>query len=94
MTLSLLLQVGYIVMIDVSTGLRTNLLRMKDAKVVGVYHPLIDEKLVQISHGYDYLLKHLLFRYVENGSVVIGCVSCNNVFKVIPTARYCCAYIL
>ncbi|PON34893.1 Glycerophosphoryl diester phosphodiesterase [Parasponia andersonii] len=43
--------VGYIVMIDPSTGLRTNLLRMKGADVVGVYHPLIDEKLVRILHG-------------------------------------------
>ncbi|KAL6210178.1 hypothetical protein ACLB2K_021115 [Fragaria x ananassa] len=44
-------QVGYIVMIDHSTGVRTNLLRMRDARVVGVYHPLIDEKLVRILHG-------------------------------------------
>ncbi|PRQ22379.1 putative glycerophosphodiester phosphodiesterase [Rosa chinensis] len=43
--------VGYIVMIDQSTGARTNLLRMRDARVVGVYHPLIDEKLVRILHG-------------------------------------------
>ena len=43
-------QVGYIVMLDPSTGLRTNLLRMRDAAVVGVYHPLIDEKLVQVLH--------------------------------------------
>ncbi|XP_060971507.1 glycerophosphodiester phosphodiesterase GDPD4 isoform X2 [Cannabis sativa] len=43
--------VGYIVMIEPSTGLRTNLLRMKDADVVGVYHPLIDKKLVRIVHG-------------------------------------------
>ncbi|GMN56473.1 hypothetical protein TIFTF001_025589 [Ficus carica] len=43
--------VGYIVMIDPTTGLRTNLLRMKGAAVVGVYHPLIDEKLVRILHG-------------------------------------------
>ncbi|KAL5538977.1 hypothetical protein UlMin_043315 [Ulmus minor] len=46
-----MVQVGYIVMIDPSTGLRTNLLRMKGADVVGVYHPLIDEKLVRIVHG-------------------------------------------
>ncbi|XP_077224680.1 PLC-like phosphodiesterases superfamily protein isoform X3 [Tasmannia lanceolata] len=43
--------VGYIVMKDPSTGERTNLLRMKDAKVAGVYHPLVDEKLVRILHG-------------------------------------------
>ncbi|CBI17004.3 hypothetical protein VitviT2T_029251 [Vitis vinifera] len=43
--------VGYIVMKDPSTGARTNLLRMKAAGIVGVYHPLIDEKLVRILHG-------------------------------------------
>lgn len=42
--------VGYIVMKDPSTGARTNLLRMKAAGIVGVYHPLIDEKLVRILH--------------------------------------------
>uniref|UniRef100_A0A1J3EJN1 glycerophosphodiester phosphodiesterase n=1 Tax=Noccaea caerulescens TaxID=107243 RepID=A0A1J3EJN1_NOCCA len=40
--------VGYIVMVDPSTGVRNNLLRMKGAKVMGVYHPLIDESLVRI----------------------------------------------
>lgn len=35
-------------MVDPSTGVRNNLLRMKGAKVVGVYHPLIDESLVGI----------------------------------------------
>lgn len=43
--------VGYIVMMDPSTGARTNLLRMRDAGVVGIYHPLIDEKVVKILHG-------------------------------------------
>lgn len=43
--------VGYVVMNDPSTGARTNLLRMKGAAVVGVYHPLIDEKLVNTLHG-------------------------------------------
>ncbi|KAG6659145.1 hypothetical protein I3843_03G011900 [Carya illinoinensis] len=43
--------VGYIVMKDPSTGARTNLLRMRGAGVVGVYHPLVDEKLVKILHG-------------------------------------------
>ncbi|XP_062152589.1 glycerophosphodiester phosphodiesterase GDPD4 [Alnus glutinosa] len=43
--------VGYIVMKDPSTGARTNLLRMKGAGVVGVYHPLIDEMLLKILHG-------------------------------------------
>ncbi|XP_019093747.1 PREDICTED: glycerophosphodiester phosphodiesterase GDPD4-like isoform X2 [Camelina sativa] len=40
--------VGYIVMVDHSTGVRSNLLRMKGARVVGVYHPLIDEELVRV----------------------------------------------
>lgn len=35
-------------MVDPSTGVRNNLLRMKGAGVVGVYHPLIDEKLVRV----------------------------------------------
>ncbi|KAL0326449.1 UNVERIFIED_CONTAM: Glycerophosphodiester phosphodiesterase GDPD4 [Sesamum radiatum] len=43
--------VGYIVMMDPSTGTRTKLLRMRGAGVVGVYHPLIDEELVRILHG-------------------------------------------
>ncbi|KAK9110847.1 hypothetical protein Sjap_018907 [Stephania japonica] len=43
--------VGYIVMNDPSTGARSSLLRMRGASVVGVYHPLIDENLVRISHG-------------------------------------------
>lgn len=42
--------VGYIFMMDPSTGERSNLLRMKGAQVVGAYHPLIDEKLVRILH--------------------------------------------
>lgn len=43
--------VGYIVMMDPATGVRTNLLRMRGAGVVGVYHPLIDKNLVKILHG-------------------------------------------
>lgn len=54
------LQVGYIVMKDPSTGARSNLLRMRGAVVVGVYHPLIDEKLMEILHGYKSLLVLLL----------------------------------
>ncbi|XP_050215111.1 glycerophosphodiester phosphodiesterase GDPD4 isoform X2 [Mercurialis annua] len=42
---------GYIVMVDPKTGNRMNLLRMKKAEAVGVYHPLIDEKVVRILHG-------------------------------------------
>ncbi|XP_038890900.1 glycerophosphodiester phosphodiesterase GDPD4 isoform X6 [Benincasa hispida] len=47
------IKVGYIVMMDPTTGERTNLLRMKAAKVVGVYHPLIDENLMRILHRRD-----------------------------------------
>jgi len=44
------MQVGYIVMREPSTGARSKLLRMKGAEVVGVYHPLIDEKLMKVLH--------------------------------------------
>ncbi|KAL6218931.1 hypothetical protein ACLB2K_012138 [Fragaria x ananassa] len=44
------LKVGFIVMIDQSTGVRTNLLRMRDARFVGMFHPLIDEKLHRSSY--------------------------------------------
>lgn len=54
-----MIQVGYIVMREPSTGARTKLLRMKGAEVVGVYHPLIDEKLMRVLHRCDFLLKHL-----------------------------------
>ncbi|XP_031288198.1 glycerophosphodiester phosphodiesterase GDPD4 isoform X2 [Pistacia vera] len=40
--------VGYIVMVDPKTGVRSNLLRIKKAEVVGIYHPLINEKLVRV----------------------------------------------
>lgn len=53
MSSTVMLQVGYIVMKDPSTGARTNLLRMRDAGIVGVYHPLIDEQLGKILHGYQ-----------------------------------------
>ncbi|XP_010912673.1 glycerophosphodiester phosphodiesterase GDPD4 [Elaeis guineensis] len=43
--------VGYTVMKDPSTGARSGLLRMKGAAVAGVYHPLIDQKLMRILHG-------------------------------------------
>ncbi|KAG0463380.1 hypothetical protein HPP92_019449 [Vanilla planifolia] len=43
--------VGYIVMRDPVTGATSNLLRMKNASVVGVYHMLINNSLVQILHG-------------------------------------------
>ncbi|KAG0463383.1 hypothetical protein HPP92_019452 [Vanilla planifolia] len=44
-------KVGYIVMRDPVTGATSNLLRMKNASVVGVYHVLINNSLVQILHG-------------------------------------------
>lgn len=48
MKLSSDVMVGYIVMIDPSTGTRMKLLRMRGAAVVGVYHPLIDGNLMKI----------------------------------------------
>lgn len=45
------IEVGYIVMKDPSTGTRSNLLRMRGASVVGVFHRLIDEKLMKVLHG-------------------------------------------
>ncbi|CAM8921060.1 unnamed protein product [Rhodiola kirilowii] len=44
-------ETGYIVMEDASTKARSNVLRITNAGVVGVYHPLIDEKLIRILHG-------------------------------------------
>ena len=43
-------QVGYIVMVDWSTGRRTELVRIKGAQVAGVYHPLVHEKLMKVMH--------------------------------------------
>lgn len=43
--------VGYIVMRDPMTGERMNILRLKGAQAVGIYHPLVDEKLMRILHG-------------------------------------------
>ncbi|KAE8707903.1 Glycerophosphodiester phosphodiesterase GDPD4 [Hibiscus syriacus] len=45
------LMVGYIIMVDPHTGARCSLFRMKGAKVTGVYHQLIDERLVKTLHG-------------------------------------------
>ncbi|KAL9993099.1 putative glycerophosphodiester phosphodiesterase [Helianthus debilis subsp. tardiflorus] len=42
--------VGYIVMMNFSTGVRTKLLRMRLADVVGIYHGLVDESVVKILH--------------------------------------------
>lgn len=67
---------GYIVMKDPVTGATSNLLRMKYAVVVGVYHPLINKRLVQILHGsrkkvYAWTvddadsMKRLLFEHVD-----------------------------
>lgn len=47
----LCMKVGYIVMMDPSTGTSMRPLRMSGAGVVGVYYPLIDEKLVKLLHG-------------------------------------------
>uniref|UniRef100_A0A0A9GM87 glycerophosphodiester phosphodiesterase n=2 Tax=Arundo donax TaxID=35708 RepID=A0A0A9GM87_ARUDO len=45
--------VGYIVMVDKATGRRTELVRIEGAKVAGVYHPLIHEKVIKIMHRHD-----------------------------------------
>ncbi|XP_076939927.1 glycerophosphodiester phosphodiesterase GDPD4-like [Bidens hawaiensis] len=42
--------VGYIVMMNFSTGVRTKLVRMRAADVVGIYHGLVDESAVKILH--------------------------------------------
>ncbi|CAN1841894.1 Glycerophosphodiester phosphodiesterase GDPD4 [Linum perenne] len=44
--------VGYIVMVDPNTGRRNDLLRIKEAGVVGIYHRLVNERLVRLLHGY------------------------------------------
>lgn len=46
-------------MVDKSTGRKTELVRLEGAKVAGVYHPLIHEKLVNIMHRYLYLITHI-----------------------------------
>ncbi|XP_071711965.1 glycerophosphodiester phosphodiesterase GDPD4 [Rutidosis leptorrhynchoides] len=42
--------VGYIVMMNFSTGIRSNLLRIKDAEVVGIFHGLVEESVVKVLH--------------------------------------------
>ncbi|CAN1178744.1 Glycerophosphodiester phosphodiesterase GDPD4 [Linum perenne] len=42
--------VGYIVMVDPNTGRRNDLLRIKEAGVVGIYHRLVNERLVRLLH--------------------------------------------
>jgi hypothetical protein len=37
-------------MVDWSTGRRTELVRIEGAKVAGVYHPLINGKLMKTMH--------------------------------------------
>ncbi|EPS59619.1 hypothetical protein M569_15187 [Genlisea aurea] len=46
----MLAKAGYIVMIDPTTKKRTEPLRIAGAGVVGVYHPLIDEEIVETLH--------------------------------------------
>ncbi|XP_052135378.1 glycerophosphodiester phosphodiesterase GDPD4 [Oryza glaberrima] len=45
--------VGYIVMVDKSTGRTTELVRITGSKVAGVYHRLIHEKLMKVMHRND-----------------------------------------
>nr|ABR17926.1 unknown [Picea sitchensis] len=44
------IMVGYIVMKDPITGIQSDLLRMEGAEVIGVYHGLVNEKLVKLAH--------------------------------------------
>ncbi|KAK1646416.1 hypothetical protein QYE76_064221 [Lolium multiflorum] len=46
-------KVGYIVMVDWSTGRRTELVRIEGAKVAGVYHSLINGRLMKTMHRND-----------------------------------------
>lgn len=43
-------------MVDKSTGRRTQLVRLEGAKVAGVYHPLIHEKVMKVMHRYMHLI--------------------------------------
>ncbi|XP_057532613.1 glycerophosphodiester phosphodiesterase GDPD4 isoform X2 [Amaranthus tricolor] len=45
---NILATVGYIIMKDPQTRSRSNLLRLKKAGIAGIYHPLINEQLIQI----------------------------------------------
>lgn len=45
--------VGYIVMVDKSTNRRTELVRIEGAKVAGIYHPLIHEKVMKVMRRHD-----------------------------------------
>ncbi|XP_039776486.1 uncharacterized protein LOC120644019 isoform X1 [Panicum virgatum] len=45
--------VGYIVMVDKSTGRRIELVRLEGAKVAGVYHHLIHEKVMKVMRRHD-----------------------------------------
>uniref|UniRef100_A0A0E0ME46 glycerophosphodiester phosphodiesterase n=1 Tax=Oryza punctata TaxID=4537 RepID=A0A0E0ME46_ORYPU len=47
------IMVGYIVMVDKSTGRTTELVRIAGSKVAGVYHRLIHEKLMKVMHRND-----------------------------------------
>uniref|UniRef100_A0A453HH76 Uncharacterized protein n=1 Tax=Aegilops tauschii subsp. strangulata TaxID=200361 RepID=A0A453HH76_AEGTS len=49
--------VGYIVMMDWSTGRRMELVRIEGAKVAGVYYPLIHEKLMKVMHSTEMIEK-------------------------------------
>ncbi|KAL6868323.1 hypothetical protein ACP4OV_015168 [Aristida adscensionis] len=45
--------VGYIVMVDKSTGRRTDLVRIEGAEVAGVYHHLIHENVMKAMHRHN-----------------------------------------
>uniref|UniRef100_A0A804NKQ5 glycerophosphodiester phosphodiesterase n=1 Tax=Zea mays TaxID=4577 RepID=A0A804NKQ5_MAIZE len=45
--------VGYVVMVDKFTNRRTELVRIEGAKVAGIYHPLIHEKVMKVMRRHD-----------------------------------------
>lgn len=57
---------------DPSTGVRTNLLRISGAGVVGVFHQLIDKNLVKVLHGYG------LYLYIK---IMFSCILASNLSK-------------
>ncbi|AQK49273.1 Glycerophosphodiester phosphodiesterase GDPD4 [Zea mays] len=46
-------KVGYVVMVDKFTNRRTELVRIEGAKVAGIYHPLIHEKVMKVMRRHD-----------------------------------------
>jgi hypothetical protein len=45
-------------MVDKSTNRRTELVRIEGAKVAGVYHPLIHEKVMKVMRRYMHVIPY------------------------------------